>query len=196
MYPAEELRSRLRDALRPAPHLRSEPGRRLAAVLIPVLAAGAEASVVFTRRTETLTRHPGEISFPGGLVDPGEDLPHAVLREAEEELGLLASDVELLGTLEPVHTHVSGILVVPFVGMLWEDPRFTPNPAEIAEVLKFPLRDLAEVGGERDFEYAGREFRTFVYDMEGSVIWGATGRILWAFIEMLRDSGVPVREGA
>lgn len=183
-------------ALRPAPHLSSEPGRRLAAVLIPVLAAGAEASVVFTRRTETLTRHPGEISFPGGLVDPGEELPRAVLREAEEELGLLASDVELLGTLEPVHTHVSGILVVPFVGMLWADPRFTPNPAEIAEVLEFPLRDLAAVGGERDFEYAGRAFTTFVYDIDGSVIWGATGRILWSFIEMLRSSPVSVPEGA
>lgn len=152
--------------------------------------------MVFTRRTETLTRHPGEISFPGGLVDPGEELPRAVLREAEEELGLLASDVELLGTIEPVHTHVSGILVVPFVGMLWADPRFTPNPAEIAEVLEFPLRDLAAVGGERDFEYAGRAFSTFVYDMEGSVIWGATGRILWSFIEMLKDSAVTVREDA
>ena len=162
----------------------------MAAVLIPVLAAGDEPRVVFTRRADTLSRHPGEISFPGGLVDPGEEPADAALREAGEELGVAAGDVELVGALDPVHTHVSGILVVPFVGILWRDPLFTPNPGEIAEVLEYPLAGLAATGAEQEFEYGGRSFRTFVYDMDGQVIWGATARMLWTFIEALQPASL------
>jgi 8-oxo-dGTP pyrophosphatase MutT (NUDIX family) len=186
--------SHLRDRLRPVLDVDPRPvlpaRTRPAAVLIPVLAAAPQPRLVFTRRTDTLARHPGEISFPGGLVDAGEALGAAALREAEEELGLAPADVELLGALEPVHTNVSGILVVPFVGLLWADPRFTPNDAEIAEVLEFPLSDLEVAGQEREFEFEGRSFRTFVYDVNGHTIWGATGRILWSFIEVLRRSAL------
>jgi 8-oxo-dGTP pyrophosphatase MutT (NUDIX family) len=161
-----------------------------AAVLIPVLAAAAEPRVVFTRRSDTLSRHAGEISFPGGLVDPGEPLAAAALREAEEELGLAPADVELIGALGPVHTRVTGILIVPFVGFLWKEPRFTPNVHEIAEVLEFPLADLVARGVEAEFEHEGYRFTTHVYEMDGSVIWGATAHILRTFIEVVRRSMV------
>src|SRR5205823_11523699 len=105
-----------------------------AAVLIPVLASTDEPRLVFTRRTDTLTRHAGEISFPGGLVDDGEHPAAAALREAEEELGLKPADVELLGALPPVHTRVTGILILPFVGWLSRDPQFTANAGAIADV--------------------------------------------------------------
>jgi 8-oxo-dGTP pyrophosphatase MutT (NUDIX family) len=194
MYPPGELRERIRPALAPASSVDLLPGEALAAVLIPVLASAPEPRLVFTRRTDTLTRHPGEISFPGGIADPGEDPAAAVLREAEEELGLSPSDVELLGALEAVHTRVTQILIVPFVGMLWADPRFTPNPAEIAEVLEFPLSALASVGAEREFEWEGTSFQTYVYDMDGHVIWGATARILWSFIDLLQTTVIPERD--
>jgi 8-oxo-dGTP pyrophosphatase MutT (NUDIX family) len=187
---SSHLRDRLRSVLDVDPRPVLPARTRPAAVLIPVLAAAPQPRLVFTRRTDTLTRHPGEISFPGGLVDAGEELGAAALREAEEELGLAPADVELLGALEPVHTNVSGILVVPFVGLLWADPRFTPNDAEIAEVLEFPLSDLEVAGQEREFEFEGRSFRTFVYDVNGHTIWGATGRILWSFIDVLRRSAL------
>ncbi len=186
MSTADSLRERLRGVLTPQPQVVSGVDARLAAVLIPLLMAGPEPRVVFTRRTENLTRHPGEISFPGGLVDPGEDLAAAALREAEEELGIAPGDVELLGTIEPVHTHVSGILVVPFVGMLSIDPRFTPSAEEIAEVLEYPLSRLASRGREQQLEMDGRRFTTFLFDMDGKVIWGATGKMLWSFIELLK----------
>jgi 8-oxo-dGTP pyrophosphatase MutT (NUDIX family) len=156
-----------------------------AAVLAPILASGREPRMVFTERTDTMSRHAGEISFPGGLVDEGEPPEAAALREAREELGLRVQDVELLGTLPPVHTHVSGILILPFVGWVTVDPRFTPNAAEIARVLEFPLRELIARGTEEEFEHEGQRFRTFVYDMDGYVIWGATGRILRSLIELL-----------
>jgi hypothetical protein len=94
--------------------------------------------------------------------------------------------VELLGSLPVVHTHVSGIMIVPFVGMLWRDPSFTPSPHEIDQVLEFPLRDLTTAGAEREFEHEGQRFHTFVYEMGEHVIWGATARILWSFIELVR----------
>src|SRR5262245_29844224 len=113
MYPPQELRDRLRHVLDPAPVVDIPPDAVPAAVLVPVLAAAEEPRLVVTRRTETLSRHPGEISFPGGLADPGERLAEAALREAQEELGLAPADVELVGSLEPVHTRVTGVLIVP-----------------------------------------------------------------------------------
>jgi 8-oxo-dGTP pyrophosphatase MutT (NUDIX family) len=166
----------------------------MAAVLVPVLAAGDELRLVFTKRTDTLSRHAGEISFPGGLADDGEPPAAAALREAEEELGLRPSDVELLGALPAVHTHVSQIMIVPFVGMLWRDPAFTPNPGEIEQVLEFPLRELVAAGSEQEFEREGLRFQTFVYDMDGTIIWGATARILWEFIEILRAAPLEALE--
>jgi 8-oxo-dGTP pyrophosphatase MutT (NUDIX family) len=164
------------------------PEARPAAVLVPVLAAGPEPRLVFTQRTEDLSRHPGEVSFPGGLADPGEELAQTALREAEEELALAPADVELLGPLPPVHTHISGILISPFVGLLRVDPILTPNAAEIAEVLEVPLRVLAEVGEVRWLERNGMRFPTDVFEVAGHVIWGATGRILRSFLDALAEA--------
>jgi 8-oxo-dGTP pyrophosphatase MutT (NUDIX family) len=187
MYLSTALGPALRDALDPAPRHSPPPGDRAAAVLIPLLISTPEPRVVFTERSDQLSRHAGEISFPGGIVDGGESLAAAALREAEEELGLRPADVELLGALAPVHTYVSGILVVPFVGLLAADPRFTPNDDEIAEVLEFPLADLVAAGEVREFEREGRRFRTFVFDMDGKVIWGVTGYILRNLLDVLAE---------
>jgi 8-oxo-dGTP pyrophosphatase MutT (NUDIX family) len=189
MHAVQELRDRLGSFLDPSPTVEVPADAVPAAVLIPVLGAGPEARLVFTKRTDTLSRHAGEISFPGGLADPGETLAATALREAEEELGLAPADVELVGALEPLHTRVTGILIVPFVGFLWRDPRFTPNAAEIAEVLEFPLADLIAVGHEADFEFDGRTYRTQVYELDGHRIWGATAHILRSFIGVLDAIG-------
>jgi 8-oxo-dGTP pyrophosphatase MutT (NUDIX family) len=187
MYESEGLHERLLGLLEPQPRIVPPPGTRLASVLVPVLVAAPGPRLVFTKRTDTLSRHAGEISFPGGLTDVGEGPAAAALREAEEELSLDPADVELAGALPPVHTHVSGILIVPFVGTLRKDPRFTPNAAEIDEVLEFPLADLVSVGAEREFESDGRRFQTYVYELGGRVIWGATARILWSLIGLLQQ---------
>jgi 8-oxo-dGTP pyrophosphatase MutT (NUDIX family) len=186
MYSAALLRETLHGALDLHPSVQLDADTRLAAVLVPVLTAQPEPRLVFTRRTETLSRHAGEISFPGGLADPGETPAEAVLREVSEELGIAGDDVELLGALPSVPTYVSKILIVPFVGLLRMDPRLTPNAAEIADVLEFPLTRLEEVGEERMFEWEGVTFPTHVFDVDGQVIWGATARILRTFFDVLR----------
>jgi 8-oxo-dGTP pyrophosphatase MutT (NUDIX family) len=188
------IRDHLKRVLEQAPQVNVDADSRPGAVLVPVLAATDAPRLVFTRRSDTLSRHAGEISFPGGLVDPGEDLAAAALREAEEELGLLPSDVELLGAMDPVHTRVTGVLIVPFVGLLWRDPMFTPNAAEIAEVLEYSLSELMARSAVTELHFEGRTIPTHLFDMDGNVIWGATARILRSFLDLVE--AMPAREEA
>ena len=118
-------------------------GARDAAVLIPIVAAPTPA-LIFTVRSDTLPSHRGQISFPGGSVDPGESPRAAAVRVAHEELGLEPAAVEVLGELDAVPTFVSGYVIHPFVAWVAEPPGLTPNPAEVAEVLQVPIEDLSE----------------------------------------------------
>jgi len=181
-----DVRARLRGVLEadPAPELAA--GDRLAAVLAPLVVA-PEPSLIFTERAAGLSRHAGEVSFPGGLQDPGETLAATALREAHEEIGLDPGLPDLLGALPAVHTTVSGILVVPFVGMLEAPPTLTVSDGEIAEVLTVPVARLAEV--ERPMELVrpdGGIWHGWAYELEGHTIWGATGWMLHGLLELLR----------
>ena len=186
MVPVTPLRTALRAVLEQDPSPLPDPADRLAAVLAPFVEE-PEASLVFTVRSSGLSRHAGEISFPGGLQDPGETLSQTALREAFEEIGLDPETTDLVGALPPVHTTVSGILVVPFVGMLESLPAFVVSEREIEEVLTFTVARLAEV--ERPVEVArepGRVWRGFAYEVDGYMILGATGWMLHALLEIVR----------
>ena len=191
MYPPGELRKRLRSALDADSVFTPMEGAVPSAVLVPVIAGEDEVRLVFTKRTDTLSRHAGEISFPGGLADPGESPFQTALRETEEELGVRAEDIEVLGGLPPVHTRVTGMLISPVVGLLEREPRFTPNAAEIASVLVLPLDDLATLGREDTIEWEGRSYATYVFETGGHTIWGATARILRTFLDALESPGTP-----
>ena len=170
--------------LDPDPRHRAAPGERLAGVLVPVIGG---ASVVLTKRGESLPRHAGEISFPGGIrQEEDATLADTALRETEEELGIARGAVAVLGALPPVHTLVSGILIVPFLGALSDRPAIRPNEGEIAEVLEYPLDALASVEAEVEWARNGGVYRGHAYDMGAHVIWGATARILHNLLELLR----------
>ena len=182
-----DVRTRLREVLEPDPGPDLADGDRLAAVLAVVVVAPVP-SLIFTERASGLSRHAGEVSFPGGLQDPGESLAATALREAHEEIGLDPGLMDLLGALPPVHTTVSGILVVPFVGALDEPPALTISDGEIAEVLTVPVARLAAL--ERPMELArpgGGTWHGWAYELEGHTIWGATGWMLHALLELLRE---------
>jgi len=186
MVPVTQLRSVLREALDQHPAPSPDPGDRLAAVVLPFV-EGPDPSLIFTVRALDLSRHAGEISFPGGLQDPGETLHQTALREAFEEIGLDPASTELVGALPPVHTTVSGILVVPFVGMLDEVPALVVSDGEIDEVLTFSVARLSEV--ERVIEVdrgEGRSWRGYAYELEGHTIWGVTGWMLHLLLEIVR----------
>ena len=187
--PPSDLRVHLRDALLQAPPPASGPPDgegRPAAVLIPLI-DGAEPSIVFTKRADDLPRHAGEMSFPGGLRHESDrDLLHTALRETEEELGLAPSDIEVLGALEPFLTYSTGFWLTPFVGALSPGPRFAPSPAEIAEVVEVPLTKLAQIEREVEYQRETWTWTGFAYEVNEHTIWGATGRILHEFLEILR----------
>lgn len=185
MPSTDEIRGRLRSRLERDPRPTLPSDTIAAGVLVPILADG-EPSLLFTRRSENLSRHPGEISFPGGLADEGDGgLASTALRELDEELGVPAHAVEVLGALPSVHTVVSGVLIVPFVGWLEGRPELRPDPSEIAEVLEFGLRELERVEQPVELAHDGRVHRGFAYPMGDHTIWGATGQVLHALLETL-----------
>ena len=117
----------------PAP-LPPELGRP-AGVLVPLIAGPGPLSLVFTERHADLSRHAGEISFPGGMPERGDDgLAATALREAQEEIGVDPASVEVLGVLPPLPTFVTQIVIVPFVGLLHERPEYVPSPTEIESI--------------------------------------------------------------
>jgi 8-oxo-dGTP pyrophosphatase MutT (NUDIX family) len=160
------------------------PGTKDAAVLVPL--HGDPLTAVFTERRADLRRHAGEISFPGGRQDePDEDLRVTALREAEEEIGLPASDVELVGALPPVGTFVTGYRIYPFVGLIRSGHAWTPQETEVAQVLEFSLRDLAAGHEMKRLVRKGVPIKTPTYTVEGHLVWGATGRIVQSLLERL-----------
>lgn len=174
----------------------SQADARDAAVLIPIVAE-PEPTLLFTVRTETLSSHKGQISFPGGSIDPtDDDAADAALREAEEEIGLAPDAVEILGELDTFPTYVSGFVVTPVVGWLPEPPRLKPNPAEVAEVLAVPIVALTdEIRAEPGFSHAGQTFPTEAWIWEGRVIWGVTARILRSFLDLLAEAELGAAPG-
>ena len=154
-------------------------GRTDAAVLVPIFLHGGEPHAVFTKRREDLRRHPGEISFPGGRVDAEDDgLTSTALREAEEEIGLAPSAVEIIGALQPTPTIVTGYAIYPFVGLIDAGMEWTLSPSEVAAVLELSLPDLVAGYGRRRLLRRGVPLRTDTYIVGDELIWGATARIL------------------
>jgi 8-oxo-dGTP pyrophosphatase MutT (NUDIX family) len=160
-----------------------------AAVLVPVLDL-PRPSLLFTVRSQDVRDHKGEISFPGGVRHPEDpNLVTTALRETEEELGISPDRVEVVGALPPTHTVVTGYVIVPFVGLMAERPPLSPSPIEIAEVLELEVARLAEVERKAGEERGGIWRTWFAYEVDGSTVWGATGRIVHTFLEALRRRG-------
>jgi 8-oxo-dGTP pyrophosphatase MutT (NUDIX family) len=162
------------------------PGRVDAAVLVPLYLDSGALHAVFTKRRDDLSRHAGEISFPGGRQDfPDEDLRVTALREAEEEVGLPPKEVELVGALPPVGTFVTNYKIHSFVGVIKPGHAWTPQPTEVEEILELSVPDLIAGHEMRRLVRKGVPFRTPTYTVDGNLIWGATGRIVQLLLERL-----------
>jgi 8-oxo-dGTP pyrophosphatase MutT (NUDIX family) len=145
------------------------------------------AHIVLTLRADSLGRHSGQVSLPGGVVDPGETYEQAALREAREEVALNAADVRVLGTLTPIDIPVSGFRLHPIVAAASAPPVLTPADGEVARILQVPLDDLLDVSHLRSAERTrdGVTLTVPAFHVAGVEIWGATAMVLAEFLALL-----------
>ena len=153
---------------------------RLAAVLVPLVEHADEPSILLTRRADHLEKHSGQVAFPGGKVEDSDDSPiAAALREAEEEIGLDPSHVEIAGVLDTYQTG-TGFLILPVVGFVRPGFTLTPDENEVADVFEVPAHiALSEANWKTDSgEWKGRMWNFYSMDYQGYNIWGATAGML------------------
>lgn len=169
---------------------------RPAAVLMPLRPdASRELEVVFTRRASDLESHAGQVSFPGGGLERNDSGPDAAsLREMREELGVPPEAVEIVGHLDHLHT-ITGYHIVPVVGVIAAGVTFHPDPREVARVFTVPLARLMDESGWElhEHHWRGSVLESWHFPFDGEDIWGATGRMLRDFVELLWAAGEPGR---
>jgi 8-oxo-dGTP pyrophosphatase MutT (NUDIX family) len=162
-----------------------------AAVLIPLFCKENEYHIVFTRRSQNVMHHKGQISFPGGKPHPSDSsLRETAIRESWEEIGLNPTDVEIIGELDDTATHSSYFNIAPFVAIIPYPYKFTVNPAEIDEIFDISLLALmnkAQVT-EKEVIEDGEPTTEYFYEYQGRIIWGATARILKQLLDSLQQS--------
>ncbi len=180
----ERLAARLRRVVEPGPLVR-------AAVLVPLVERGGP-HVIFAKRTDRVGTHRGQISFPGGTIDPADRSPlDAALRESEEEVGLPRAAVEPLGALDDTETFATQFVITPWVGVVREPVVWRPDGEEIEEVIEVPFASLVERANFRveHWERDGVVRPVYFYDWGGEVIWGATARIVKHYLDLV--TGAP-----
>ncbi len=167
------------------------PGPVPSAVLVPVLLKNDEYHVLFTKRTENLNHHRGEISFPGGVRQPDDaDSLRTALRETWEEVGIDPADVEILGGLDDFYS-IHGYLITPYVGTLPAGCDYRINGSEIERIIEVPLRHLLnpDIFRIEDWTWKGRTHPVFFYSYQGDEIWGVTAAILKQFLDLVFGRG-------
>jgi 8-oxo-dGTP pyrophosphatase MutT (NUDIX family) len=166
-----------------------------AGVLAAFFEEKGEARLILTRRSSRLRTHRGEVSFPGGRIDPGEGPVETALREAHEEVGLDPGRVTQVGWIHPVLTLVSASLIMPVLATLEDRPRLVPNPTEVERVFDVSLAELADpdVFHEERWCIPGRtipgseddSFPVWFFEVSGEMIWGATARMLHELLSVV-----------
>jgi len=164
-----------------------DPSYTHAAVLIPLYKKEGECHILFTKRTQQVKHHKGQISFPGGVFDEGDgDFRKTALREAREEIGLNENDARIIGALDDIVT-VTGFIVTPFVGLIPYPYPFQLSEIEIEELIEVPLSSLLDKQcfGERWIDDEGQRRLVYNYQYGEHAIWGATALMLKQLLELL-----------
>jgi 8-oxo-dGTP pyrophosphatase MutT (NUDIX family) len=154
---------------------------RPSAVLVGLFESTSGVEAILTRRSQNLTNHRGEISFPGGRLDAGESVLQAALRETHEEIGLSPENVEVVGELNSMATVVSNSHIVPIVGKYRTQPKLHAVNSEVDRVFSVPLIELTrqDTYSQEHWVFSDREFQINFFYLDDETIWGATARILF-----------------
>lgn len=169
------------------------PGARNAAVLVLLHDGEQGPEALFTRRAEHLRNHRGEISFPGGRMDPGESPAETALREAHEEVGLDPSLVTVHGELDHLSTVVSQSYIIPVVASVPHRPVLAPAPDEVERILWVSLAELSRADTYREewWGTAPLDRPLFFFELDDETIWGATGRMLHQLLRLAHGVDAP-----
>lgn len=177
------------------------PGRRMknleeelslvkpSGVLLLLYPEGEQIYICLIKRSSTMTHHPGQISFPGGRVEKGDHSPEmTALREAQEEVGINPSLIQILGKLSDLYVEVSKFMIYPFLAWTDQKPEFLLNAAEVEELILFPLTDFIthETILETEMNTISGLLRVKYYPFNSEIIWGATAMILSELIEIAK----------
>jgi 8-oxo-dGTP pyrophosphatase MutT (NUDIX family) len=168
-------------------------GVRRAAVLLLLVQAEGEAALLLTQRSQAVERHKGQISLPGGVVEPGESPLDAALRETAEEIGVREGDVTILGGLDEEETVVSGFRLAPFVGSIPYPYPLHVSTAEVLRVLEVPVRTLLDPRNLRSeqWTYEGAPRTVYFFSVNGDLVWGATARVITQFLGAVFPVALP-----
>jgi 8-oxo-dGTP pyrophosphatase MutT (NUDIX family) len=179
-------------SMAPRPRFGWKPGfapdsARLAAGLILLFPLDGDATVLLTKRSAGMPQHSGQVSLPGGAVDPDETIEAAALREAYEEVALDPSAVRVVGRLTPVHIAVSGFVLHPVVGTMAGRPAVHVASTEVDRLIEVPVADLVNPARHRRTTRIrdGIEIQMPFFDVGGEQVWGATAMVLAELVALL-----------
>ena len=179
----EKLVARKRTAISPS-------GNRKACVMVTLVNKENHLHILLTKRTDTVEHHKGQISFPGGMADEGDESETATaLREVEEEIGIPRSMISVMGALDDIHIP-TGFVVTPIVGYIDCLSEFTTSPDEVAEVLLIPIEKFFDPSLQRleTRELMGVQRQVYFYDVWREPVWGATAHIIKQLTDLVSSS--------
>lgn len=156
------------------------------AVLIPIYIKEDTHHILFTKRSEKVNHHRGQISFPGGVFskDEDEDLLQTALRETQEEIGVDRKDIDIVGPISDIET-ITGFLITPYVGFIPYPYDFNPNPDEIDKIIEVPVKDIYGKETAELVRFGDEPYMHYAYTSGNTYIWGATARILKQFFDVI-----------
>ncbi|MDP6576674.1 MAG: CoA pyrophosphatase [Dehalococcoidales bacterium] len=165
-------------------------GRIPAAVILPLYVKRGRYHILFIKRTDKVTRHKGEISFPGGVHEKRDKtLRDTALRECTEEIGLLARDVEILSELDDEVSVATNYVISPFAALIPWPYHFKVDGRETEAIIEVPVSALLKSGRSRQEIRDSKTITVYFYHHQGQVIWGATARILKKFLDIFNRVG-------
>ena len=162
---------------------------RYSSVLFHLFPIDGEIYTCLTKRNQQMKNHPGQISFPGGKIEHGEDARSTALREAQEEVGITPNEVSILGRLSELYIPVSKFSISPFIGWSDQKPDFTLNKDESEKLILFPIEQFINkpIIKHMELETITGPLTVPYYPFEGEIIWGATAMIMAEFFDLLNS---------